>query len=181
MTHFPCLPREPWVERGGRVAGIVNSAAKRRIAVGVIAVIVMCLGLTVRSWAATTLANQTIGLGPVDLRLSYNTGVAFSLGNGAPTWVVLALAGAVTLVLCTVAWRTAKAPGTVRIVALGLILGGAEANLIDRAADGAVLDYIYTGWFATFNLPDTAIVTGAALLILAFWRTDRELSRADAT
>ena len=49
-------------------------------------------------------------------------------------------------------------------------LSAAVANVIDRAADGQVTDYLHTGWFPTFNLADVFVVTGAAVLVLASWR-----------
>ena len=50
------------------------------------------------------------------------------------------------------------------------IQGEVIANVIDRAADGLVTDYLHTGWFPTFNLADVFVVTGAAVLVLASWR-----------
>ena len=65
-----------------------------------------------------------------------------------------------------VAWRTGAALSRGRLPALALVLGGAIANVVDRAGDGVVTDYLHSGWFPTFNLADTAIVTGVALLVL---------------
>ena len=66
--------------------------------------------------------------------------------------------------------------------ALAAVLGGALANLAnlaDRAADGVVTDYLHTGWWPTFNLADTAIATGAALLVLAELRPTRRPEATD--
>jgi len=58
---------------------------------------------------------------------------------------------------------------------LALVLGGALGNLYDRAAYGTVTDFIevYAGvhYFPAFNVADSAISVGAALLILDMWRT----------
>ena len=58
-------------------------------------------------------------------------------------------------------------------IALGLVLGGAVGNLLDRLfrgdsfLDGAVVDFINVPFFATFNVADIAINVGVALLLLA--------------
>ena len=54
-----------------------------------------------------------------------------------------------------------------RLAAFAAMLGGAVANLTDRARDGIVTDYLHSGWWPTFNLADTAIVTGAILFVLS--------------
>ena len=104
------------------------------------------------------------------MRLGYNTGVAFSLGAGVPPWAVVALTAAITLLVAVFAWRVAGPGGRAQLTAPALILGGAVANLTDRAADGRVTDYLHTGWWPTFNLADVAIVTGGLLLAITTWR-----------
>jgi signal peptidase II len=51
---------------------------------------------------------------------------------------------------------------------MGLILGGALGNVIDRIRLGYVVDFIQVGWFPIFNLADSAITVGAALLMLQY-------------
>ena len=51
-------------------------------------------------------------------------------------------------------------------VAVGLILGGAIANVLDRAVDGTVVDLIDAAWWPTFNLADMAIVVGVASFVV---------------
>lgn len=110
------------------------------------------------------------------LTLGYNTGVAFGLfaGGGA---TILALSGAI--ILGVLAWITAAlrtGEQSPRLWPLGLILGGATANLADRLPDGRVTDFldagIGTARWPTFNLADTAIVVGIALLLLAVSRAE---------
>ena len=108
---------------------------------------------------------RTIDLGPMELRLTYNTGVAFSLGDQLPTIVVLAVTAAITATIAVFAWRTAPNNHPIQTVGLAAIVAGAAANAIDRTLDGKVTDYFHTGWFATFNLADTYITCGVALVI----------------
>ncbi len=52
---------------------------------------------------------------------------------------------------------------------LGLAVGGAAGNLVDRLYRGAVVDFIDLGWWPVFNLADAAIVVGAALALWFMW------------
>ncbi|MDI3422275.1 signal peptidase II [Streptomyces luteolus] len=49
-------------------------------------------------------------------------------------------------------------------------MAATPANLIDRAADGVVTDYLHSGWWPTFNLADAFIVCGGLLLVALSWR-----------
>ena len=109
-------------------------------------------------------------LGPVRLQLAYNPGVAFSLGDTLPRWVVTAVTGAITLAVAIFTWRVAATANMPTRLGLTAILTGALANLIDRAVDGTVIDYLHTGWFPTFNLPDVFLTAGSALLLLGALR-----------
>lgn len=109
------------------------------------------------------------------LTLSYNTGVAFGMfakgGSG-----VLVLTGTIILILAIWALYSVYTTETPRLayVPLGLLLGGAIANFIDRAVDGRVTDFLDVGlpmWrWPTFNLADCGIVVGVSLLMLLFWQ-----------
>ena len=98
--------------------------------------------------------------------------MAFSVGAEAPGWLVVAVTAAITAAVTVFAWRAARCGGRAELAALALILGGAVTNLADRAADGVVTDYLHTGWWPTFNLADTAIVTGALLCSVTALRGD---------
>ena len=54
-----------------------------------------------------------------------------------------------------------------RLAAFAAVLGGVVANLTDRAGHGVVTDYLHSGWWATFNFADAAIVAGFILLVLS--------------
>ena len=153
-------------------AGRRRGVSRRRAGLAAVAAGVAAVDLTAKVWAQTGLSAAGVEAGPVDLRLAYNPGVAFSLGAGAPAWLVVALTAAITAAVAVFAWRTASQGSRGQLAALALILGGAVANLADRAADGVVTDYLHTGWWPTFNLADTAIVTGGLLLAVTTWRSD---------
>ena len=153
---------------------------RRRLGLAGAAGGVAAVDLTAKVWAQTGLSAAGVEAGPVDLRLAYNPGVAFSLGAEAPAWLVVALTATITAAVAVFAWRTACEGSRGQLAALALILGGAIANLADRAADGVVTDYLHTGWWPTFNLADTAIVTGGLLFAITTWRSDEGESRAAA-
>jgi signal peptidase II len=108
-----------------------------------------------------------------DWYLTYNTGAAFSLladAGGWQRWFFTIIAIVVSAVI--VQWiRKLPPEDTLTALSLGLILGGAIGNLIDRILLGHVIDYIQV-WlgnypFPAFNIADAAISVGAALLILS--------------
>lgn len=117
-----------------------------------------------------------VELGPLSLRLVRNSAAAFSIGNGAPAWIFLAGAAVVTAGIAAYAWFTAGRLSPLAVLAFGSVLGGAVGNLLDRGRDGVVTDFLYTGWFPTFNLADVWIVIGSALYVLAALITRRPIA-----
>jgi signal peptidase II len=101
----------------------------------------------------------------------HNTGAAFSFLAGAPGWQRWFFTGVGLIAAVFIVWMLRK-HGTQRVfsAALALILGGALGNVIDRVWHGHVVDFIQVhafGWyFPSFNVADSAICVGAALLIL---------------
>lgn len=126
-------------------------------------------------WAVQGLPlNQPRALVPgLNLTLAHNVGAAFSLfshwGQAGQTWVLLTLAAIVALGVGIWWWRL-PAAATRLAWALTLVFGGACGNLLDRVRLGYVVDFIdvyYKTWhWPIFNLADTAICLGAALLFL---------------
>jgi signal peptidase II len=106
--------------------------------------------------------------GVVKLEETRNPGAAFSIGTGT-TIVFAVVAIAVIVVILRTARRLASLPWA---IVLGLLLGGATGNLIDRLARspgafrGWVVDWISVPHFAVFNLADSAITIGAVLAVL---------------
>ncbi len=107
-----------------------------------------------------------------NLTMVWNPGVSFGLLQNAGVWPLVAL----TVGLCIfLAWWLVKSESIMEGLALGAIIGGAIGNLIDRFRFGAVADFFdvdlgFYRWPA-FNIADSAIVIGVALLLLhgLFW------------
>jgi len=113
----------------------------------------------------------------LSLTLVMNPGLAFGLLGTVPPawrWVVAALSIVALLVLARVALRVLPTGGVTGVIAVGLIFGGAVGNLIDRARFGAVVDFVDVHWrtwhWPAFNLADSAISVGVALLALRLLR-----------
>jgi signal peptidase II len=106
-------------------------------------------------------------LGPLELTLSHNSGVAFGLASGGGTRLILVTALALALVAFVFARNPAR-PGI--WVAAGLLAGGALGNLADRVRVGAVTDYISIGSWPAFNLADACVTFGVLLLAFSYAR-----------
>ena len=108
----------------------------------------------------------------LNLTLAHNYGAAFSFlsdAGGWQRWLFTGLASVVTVVLIVWLFRL-KVEEKLTAAALGLIIGGAVGNLVDRIMNGYVVDFIdvyYREWhWPAFNLADSAITGGVILLLL---------------
>ncbi|WP_051718217.1 signal peptidase II [Streptomyces megasporus] len=160
-------------------APAAGRAAARRLWLLLTAGVLAGIDLGLKAWAERALADAPIEAWPLDLRLAFNPGMAFSFAADAPAGAVIAVTGAITTAVAAVLWRTAPAARRLWGASLAAVLGGAMANLIDRAADGVVTDYLHTGWWPTFNLADVFIVCGGLLLVALSWQADRTSVDAD--
>ena len=107
----------------------------------------------------------------LNLVLVFNKGAAFSLFASAPGWQVPLLSLFAVVASLVVGWFIVRSPGKpVFCLGLGLILGGAIGNVIDRLRFGHVVDFVDVhafGWhWPAFNVADSAISVGAVILIL---------------
>jgi signal peptidase II len=117
---------------------------------------------------------ERVHLLPVlDVILTYNTGAAFSFlseASGWQRWLFVALAIGISVML--ILWLRRLRASTQGLLACGLalIVGGALGNMIDRLLHGRVVDFIHAHWgahyFPAFNVADSAITIGAAVVIL---------------
>lgn len=136
--------------------------------------LVVVLDQASKAWITATLGQgqPPIVLIPGVLELIHrmNTGMAFSLLVDAPTVLTIIAAGA-SIGLIVLNHRL-RAPGVLPRLVLGLLLGGAIGNLIDRLRFGAVTDFVYFRLinFPAFNVADSALTIG---VILAAWLMSR--------
>jgi signal peptidase II len=115
-------------------------------------------------------------LGPLELTLSHNRGVAFGLAGGAGAGLIAVTLAALALVV----YLFARDPGRRGMwVASGLVVGGALGNLVDRVLAGEVTDYVAVGSWPPFNVADVAITCGVALLALVYVREAESESEAE--
>lgn len=155
----------------------------QRTALGWLWLVVVVIALDLfTKFQATSLLSYGVAhpLLPVfDLTLLHNTGAAFSFlakAGGWQRWFFAVIAIVVSIVLLV--WM-ARTPRQQRWLGAGLalLLGGALGNLYDRIVQGYVIDFIslhYNGYyFPAFNLADTAITIGAAMLVIdMIWFSD---------
>jgi len=110
-----------------------------------------------------------------------NAGAAFSMLAGAPQYVrVTLLVGVsllVMLVIGVVLWRLPKRANLLTSTSLAMVFGGAFGNLWDRIFRGTVTDFlqVFIGSyeFPSFNVADSAITIGAALMVIDLWRSSK--------
>lgn len=131
-------------------------------------------------WAIARLVTdppQVIELTPFfNLVAAWNTGVSFSMLQGIGPWLLILGATGVSLAL--IGWLM-KLTTPLPAMAVGLVIGGALGNVIDRVRLGAVFDFLdfYLGnWhWPAFNVADSAISVGVVLLLLdgLFHRADQ--------
>lgn len=112
--------------------------------------------------------NYDIIDGYFHITLVKNAGAAFGMFQGGRLFFIVASVAAVVLI-SIVALRLPREERSRRLW-LGLILGGAIGNLIDRILHGEVIDFLQIGfrghYWPVFNVADMAVTIGAALLVL---------------
>lgn len=144
-------------------------------ALGIAAVVVLVDQLT-KHWALSALSDGDVidVVGSLRFNLAFNTGASFSMGSGLGP--VLAVVVVVVVVMLLRFVR--HVPGRLNLFAVGIIVGGAAGNLVDRIfrdgeglLGGAVVDFIdLVRWWPIFNIADIGVVCGAVLLLLGSWK-----------
>ena len=114
-------------------------------------------------------------LGPLSIHRVQNSGIAFGLFASATAIVTVLTAVAVGWMVVFFARSGARHP--VLPTALGLLIGGSVSNLADRVRLGHVTDFIDFRWWPAFNLADSFIVIGVAVLLYALTSADRPVQK----
>lgn len=150
----PAEPAAADVRQPGRRASRACALA------AIVAVAVAGLDQATKALARATLTpGESIGvfLG-IDLNLVHNTGIAFGALSGAGEGLIVGVT--VLAVAALVVFFAARVTRPLLWLPVGMVLGGAAGNLIDRGRTGAVVDFIDPTFWPAFNLADTAIVVG---------------------
>lgn len=136
-----------------------------------VALIVLSLDVVTKVLAVRLLSpGQPVSIigDTVTWTLVRNSGAAFSMATGY-TWVLTLVASAVVV---GIVWMGRRLLSPWWALGLGMILGGALGNLVDRflrspgPLRGHVVDFLSIGWWPVFNVADSAVVGGAILLVV---------------
>ena len=157
------------------------SSAERSLAAGSaqwLALVVVAIAAIMADQLTKHVVGRTLALGdsvdiigPFSIHHVQNSGIAFGLFASRTAPVIAITAVAVGAMLWFFARSGRRHP--VLPVALGLVLGGSIANLIDRVRLGHVTDFLDLVAWPAFNLADTFIVVGVAILFGALVLGDR--------
>jgi signal peptidase II len=147
-----------------------------------VAVVVVAADQLTKWWAIEALADGPVAVvGSLRFRLIFNEASAFSIGGGSWWGPIVTVAGLV--IIAGLLWFLRSSTGRLSAVAVGLVIGGAVGNLIDRAArsdrgfmGGGVVDFVDLGWWPVFNVADAAVVIGVILLLVLSFLPSRESS-----
>jgi signal peptidase II len=143
-----------------------------------VALLVLLLDELVKSVARSTLqpcsttpitqCDRFALVGPLWLVRTANAGSALGFRQGWWVWVLLAAVGVLLIPLYA---RWLRVTGWVAVMGVGLQVGGALGNLLDRLISGGASDVLYIGGAVTWNLADIALAVGTALATWALLRS----------
>lgn len=137
---------------------------------------VVVVDVLTKRWASSRFTAEPVDvLGEfLQFRFVENTGAAFSMFQGAGSFFGVAALAAIAAVV----WFMRNARNLWEVVGLGLVMGGAAGNLVDRLArgegllDGPVIDWVSLWVIPTFNIADASITLAVVSLLVGSWRSD---------
>ena len=146
----------------------------------IIAFLVICFDQITKWWVLNIALISPNGIALTDffnLVIVWNSGASFGIFSDGPGWVSFALISFAAIICIILAIWLMRSESNVCIFGLGLVIGGAIGNSIDRVRFGSVLDFLdlhigHLHWPA-FNIADSGITIGVALLILDSLKTKR--------
>lgn len=173
MTDETSGPVEPVTDATGdtKPSPVTAAPPRRRLRLLLtVAAVVLFIDVVTKVLAVRLLTpGQPVSIigDTVTWTLVRNSGAAFSMATGY-TWVLTLIA---TGVVIGIVWMGRRLVSPWWAIGLGMILGGATGNLIDRffrapgPLRGHVVDFFSVGWWPVFNVADPAVVGGAILLV----------------
>ena len=162
------------VEAASGAPGLGQARRQPRSRLGIsvaIAVTVAAFDQISKHWALNALGDGRSRhvIWTLDWNLTFNSGMAFSRGQGVGPYI-----GAVALIVVVVMLLSLRRSGTrLSAIAVGLVVGGAVGNISDRLfrgqgwLRGRVVDFIDFRWWPIFNVADMAVTIGGLLLLLS--------------
>jgi signal peptidase II len=171
-------------EAGGESTASVPPRRPFLFLLGAITIPVILLDQATKLFVQAHMAlYESIAIVPnyLDITYTLNPGAAFSMLSDAQPWVrtafLLTMASVAIVVLTVFLIRAERV--SINSVGFALILGGATGNLMDRAMRGRVVDFVRVHYYGlnypVFNVADSAITIGVALILLAaFFGSDDE-------
>lgn len=136
---------------------------------GALAAVVVALDVLTKRFAEQQLRDPVELVLGAQLSLSHNRGVAFGVLSEAPDGAVIV---AVLVAVAALIFGLVRGWLPASTLAIGLLAGGAVANLADRLPDGRVTDFIDLPHWPSFNIADIAITLAMLLLLLRSLRDD---------
>ena len=162
------------------------SVAEKRLGAGLwqwlsFALVVVCAfgADQLTKWLVTSrlaLGSSVSIAGSLEISHVQNSGIAFGFFSQATSLVIVLTSTVVLWMVFFFAHSGARHP--LLPAALGLVVGGSVSNLFDRVVHGYVTDFVDFGFWPSFNLADTFIVCGVAVLIFFLIAPDRYLPRS---
>lgn len=170
VTEQPMGSTEPTVDPDAVQAADVPTPPRRLGLLLAVAAVVLAADIATKVLAVKILTpGQPVSIigDTVTWTLVRNSGAAFSMATSY-TWVLTVIASGVVL---GIIWMGRRLVSPWWAVGLGMILGGAMGNLVDRffrapgPLRGHVVDFLSIGWWPVFNIADPSVVGGAILLV----------------
>jgi signal peptidase II len=170
VTEQPTGPAEPATEADPAGEAQAPAPRRRQPLLLSVAAVVLALDIVTKVLAVKLLTpGQPVPIvgDTVTWTLVRNSGAAFSMATGY-TWMLTVIASAVVV---GIFWMGRRLVSPWWAVGLGMILGGAMGNLVDRffrspgPLRGHVVDFFSIGWWPVFNVADPSVVGGAILLV----------------
>jgi signal peptidase II len=156
------------------VSAVEGSFRPRWLLVGAVASATLAVDQLSKWWALNALADHHVipVVWTLQFALHENTGAAFSMGRDS-TWIKF-MPLLVLVAVGVVVWRGRSQLTWPAAVSVGLIVGGAVGNLLDRAfrtdggglLSGGVVDFIDVQWWPVFNVADMGVVVGSIIFAL---------------
>ena len=151
---------------------LTSKASRGTVITVAVAALVVLLDQLTKTWAVNALddGHDVDVIWTLRFHLTFNGGMAFSQGRGLGP--VIGIVAIIVVVILLVSLR--RTGSTVAAVAVGLVVGGAAGNILDRLfrsgdgfLKGEVVDFIDLQWWPVFNVADAAVVIGGILLLVS--------------